>query len=110
GVQLNGTRAEGKRIVINWEFTDTKQSYVLTLEDATLIATRNALAKHADASLSSTRDALNAIALRRVSLGEAIQSGEIKAAGNSANVTELFSLLDTFSPNFEIVEPKRASN
>jgi alkyl sulfatase BDS1-like metallo-beta-lactamase superfamily hydrolase len=110
GVQLNGPKAEGKHIVINWEITDTKQSYVLTLEDATLIATPNTRAKSADASLISPRDALNAIALRRIGIGEAMGSGRIKVDGDAAKVAELFSLLDTFNPNFEIVEPKRAVN
>ena len=31
GVQLNGPRANGRRITLNWNFTDTKESYVLTL-------------------------------------------------------------------------------
>src|ERR1019366_10112498 len=32
GVRLNGPRAEGKHIVLNWSFTDTSESFVLTLE------------------------------------------------------------------------------
>jgi alkyl sulfatase BDS1-like metallo-beta-lactamase superfamily hydrolase len=110
GVQLNGQKADGKHIVINWNFTDTRQTFVLTLEDATLTATANMQASQADASLSLARDALNAIALRRIGLAEAIQSGRIKVVGNPTKVVELFSLLDTFNPNFEVVEPKRSPN
>jgi alkyl sulfatase BDS1-like metallo-beta-lactamase superfamily hydrolase len=36
GVQLNGPKADGKHIVINWNFTDAQQVYALTLEDSTL--------------------------------------------------------------------------
>jgi alkyl sulfatase BDS1-like metallo-beta-lactamase superfamily hydrolase len=110
GVQLNGPKAEGKRIVINWEFTDTKQSFVLTLEDSTLIATPDRRDGKADGSLISPRDTLNAIALRRLGVGEAIGSGRLRVTGEVAKVADLFALFDTFNPNFEVVEPKRVSN
>jgi alkyl sulfatase BDS1-like metallo-beta-lactamase superfamily hydrolase len=107
GVQLNGQKADGRHIVVNWDFTDTRQAFVTTLEDATLTATPNLQAVRADASLSLTRATFNAIALRSVAVADALHSGRIKAAGDPAKVVELFSLLDTFNPNFEIVEPKR---
>lgn len=36
GVRLNGSRAEGKRIVVNWAFTDTAEVYALNLENSAL--------------------------------------------------------------------------
>ncbi len=33
GVRLNGPKAEGKRIVLNWNFTDTGETFVLNLEN-----------------------------------------------------------------------------
>ena len=110
GVQLNGPKADGKHIVINWNFTDTGQAFALALEDATLTATPNMQASPADASLSLSRGTLDTIALRRISIAEAIQSGRIKVVGDAAKVVELFSLLDIFNPNFEVVEPKRSVN
>jgi alkyl sulfatase BDS1-like metallo-beta-lactamase superfamily hydrolase len=110
GVQLNGQRADGKHIVINWSFTDTQRVYALVLEDSTLTYTANKQAAGADASLTSTRDTLNAIVLRRVTVSDAIQSGQIRALGEAGKVGELFSLFETFNPNFEIVEPKKSSN
>ncbi len=32
GVRLNGPKAEGKHIVLNWSFSDTNEIFVLTLE------------------------------------------------------------------------------
>ena len=49
GVQLNGPRVNGHHVTLNWYFTDTKGSYVLTLQNSTLIYTRNKQASHADA-------------------------------------------------------------
>ncbi len=35
-VHLNGPRANGKKIVLNWNFTDTRAQYVLSLENSAL--------------------------------------------------------------------------
>src|SRR5260370_16328081 len=36
GVRLNAAKAEGKTMVINWNFSDSKQQFVLTLENSAL--------------------------------------------------------------------------
>ena len=110
GVQLNGPKADGKHIVINWNFTDAQASFVLTLEHSALTYIANEQDATADASLTLTRDALDRIMLRRVTFADAVQSGQIKVAGQAERVDELFSILDTFNPYFEIVEPKKPSN
>ncbi len=109
-VQLNPSKATGKHIVINWNFSDRGESYALTLEDSVLVHTANQQAAAADASLASTRDTLDAIVLRAVTIGDAVRSGQIKLVGEPEKATELFSLFDTFHPNFEIVEPKKTEN
>jgi alkyl sulfatase BDS1-like metallo-beta-lactamase superfamily hydrolase len=110
GVQLNGPKALGRRIVINWNFTDAQGSLVVTLEHSALTYVANKQIADAEASLSLTREALNEIVLRRITISDAIQSGQIKAVGEAKKAIELFSLFDTFNPNFEIVEPKKSAN
>jgi alkyl sulfatase BDS1-like metallo-beta-lactamase superfamily hydrolase len=110
GVQLNGPKADGRHIVINWNFTDPRTSFVLTLEHSALTYMANKQDAAADASLTLTRDALDGIMLRRVTFPDAVQSGQIKVAGQAEKVNELFSIFDTFNPYFEIVEPKKPSN
>src|SRR5258708_17148802 len=36
GVRLNGPKAEGNRIVLNWNFTDTKETFILNLDNCPL--------------------------------------------------------------------------
>jgi linear primary-alkylsulfatase len=60
--------------------------------------------------LAPIRGLCFSIELRRVTFPGAVQSGQIKVAGQAEKVDELFSLFDTFNPNFEIVEPKKLSN
>ena len=110
GVQLNGPKADGKHVVINWNFTDAKTSFVLNLQHSVLTYVANKQDAAADASLTLTRDALDGIMLRRVTFPEAVQSGQIKVAGLAERVADFFALFDTFNPNFEIVEPKKPSN
>jgi alkyl sulfatase BDS1-like metallo-beta-lactamase superfamily hydrolase len=110
GVQLNGPKADGRHIVINWNFTDARTSFVLTLEHSALTYRANKQDAAADASLTLSRDALDRIMLRRVTFADAVQSGQIKVVGQAEKVGELFSIFDTFNPNFEIVEPKKPSN
>jgi alkyl sulfatase BDS1-like metallo-beta-lactamase superfamily hydrolase len=110
GVQLNGPKADGRHIVINWNFTDAQTSFVLTLEHSALTYRANKQDAAADASLTLTRDVLDRIMLRRATFSDAVQSGQIKVAGQAEKVDELFSIFDTFNPNFEIVEPKKPSN
>jgi hypothetical protein len=47
--------------------------------------------------------------LRRVTFPGAVQSGQIKVAGQAEKVDKLFSLFDTFNANFEIVGPEKPS-
>ena len=96
--------------MINWNFTDAKASFVLTLGHSALTYVASKQDAAADASLTLTRDAMDGIMLRRVTFADAVRSGQIKVAGQAEKINELFSMLDTFNPHFEIVEPKRPSN
>ena len=96
--------------MINWNFTDAQTSFVLTLEHSALTYVANKQDTAADASLTSTRDALDGIMLHRVTIPDAVRSGQIKMSGQAGKVDELFSFFDTFNPHFEIVEPKKPSN
>ena len=106
-VRLNGLKAVGKTAVLNWVFTDTKQVYVLNLENCSLTHRSGQRAAHADATLTLTRQTLNAIMLTQTTFPEAVGAKKITIEGNPAKLLELLTLFDTFSPAFAIVEPKK---
>src|ERR1700712_1403600 len=106
-VRLNGAKADGKRAVLNWVFTDIAQTHVLNLEHSALTHRSGARVEHADATLTLTRMTLNTIMMQQTTFPEAVGAGHIKIEGNGAKLLELLSLFDTFSPLFEIVEPKK---
>ena len=107
GVRLNGPKAEGKHIVLNWSFTDTKEKFVLTLENCALTYLEGAQDARADASFTLSRSMLDEAIAKQTSFPEAIASGKIKFTGNAMRLAELMGLMDEFPRMFEIVEPRR---
>jgi alkyl sulfatase BDS1-like metallo-beta-lactamase superfamily hydrolase len=107
GVRLNGPKAEGKHIVLNWSFTDTNENFVLTLENCALTYIAGAQAAAADAGFTLARSTLDEVIAKRATFPEAVASGKIKSTGNAMRLAELMALMDEFPRMFEIVEPKR---
>jgi alkyl sulfatase BDS1-like metallo-beta-lactamase superfamily hydrolase len=109
GIRLNGPKAEGKRIVLNWSFTDTSETFVLNLENCALTYIAGAQAGDADASFTLARGTLDEVIARQTSFPEAVAAGKIKFTGNAMRLAELMGLMDEFPRMFEIVEPKRTA-
>ena len=109
GIRLNGPRAEGKHIVLNWNFTDTGETFVLTLENCALTYIERAQAATADATFSLPRGVLDEVIAKQTSFPEAVAAGKIKFTGNAMRLGELMALMDEFPRMFEIVEPKRTA-
>lgn len=107
GIRLNGPRAEGKHIVLNWSFSDTGESFVLNLENCALTYTEGVQAEGADASFTLARSTLDEVIAKLTSFPEAVAAGKIKLAGNPMRLAELMGLMDEFPRMFEIVEPRR---
>jgi len=108
GVRLNGPKAEGKRIVLNWQFTDTDEKFILNLENCALTYVDGAQADQADAGFVLARGTLDEVIAKLTTFPEAVASGRIKVRGDAMRLGELMSLMDEFPRMFEIVEPKRA--
>src|SRR5256885_369547 len=93
GVRLNGPNAEGKHIVLNWSFTDTKENFVLTLENCALTYLEGAQAAGADATFTLPRSMLDEVIAKQTSFPEAIASGKIKFTGNAMRLAEVIGLM-----------------
>jgi alkyl sulfatase BDS1-like metallo-beta-lactamase superfamily hydrolase len=106
GVRLNGPKADGKHIVLNWAFTDTSEKFALTLENCALTYAEGVQASNADASFMP-RALLDEVIAKQATFPEAMAAGKIKVTGNPMKLGELMALMDEFPRMFEIVEPKR---
>jgi alkyl sulfatase BDS1-like metallo-beta-lactamase superfamily hydrolase len=107
GIRLNGPKAEGKHLVLNWSFTDTGESFVLNLENSALTYTEGLQSEKADASFALARSTLDEVIAKQTSFPEAVAAGKVRLSGDAMRLAELMSLMDEFPRMFEIVEPKR---
>src|ERR1700686_5456504 len=78
GVRLNGPKAEGKHIVLNWSFSDTGETFALNLENAALTYTEGVQSEKADASFTLTRAVLDEVVAKQTSFPEAVAAGKVK--------------------------------
>jgi alkyl sulfatase BDS1-like metallo-beta-lactamase superfamily hydrolase len=106
GVRLNGEKAAGKTIVLNWRLTDTRQEYVLNLDNSALTYVEDSQADEADATVTLTRATLDEISMRTTTFESALQSGQISVTGKREKLVELLEMLDTFPLQFAVVEPR----
>jgi alkyl sulfatase BDS1-like metallo-beta-lactamase superfamily hydrolase len=106
GVRLNAAKAEGKTMVLNWAFSDSKQRFMLTLENSALTYVAGKQAPSADATITLARATLDAVTLQLTTFPDAVKAGLIKIDGDPRKIGELLSMLDTFSAMFEVIEPK----
>jgi alkyl sulfatase BDS1-like metallo-beta-lactamase superfamily hydrolase len=104
GVRLNGPKAAGKVIKLNVNLTNIGKTYAVVVENGVLNYADKPM-EGADAHLTLTKDTLDRIQLKQVSVEEAISSGEIKIDGREQAFTEFLGLLDTYPFWFNIVTP-----
>ena len=109
GVRLNGEKAEGRRIVINWVFPDLARTYLLNLENCALTYLADRRSDRADATVTLDRITLDRLLLRELAVAEAAQSGLLRVEGDPSRLAELFTLFDEFALMFEVVEPQRSA-
>jgi len=104
-VRLNGPKAEGKRIAVNWVFSDPQESYGVTLENGVLNHKRERLHAAPDATVFLSRRVFDDIATKQATFLGRILAGEIKVEGGLLKFLEMMSCLDELDPRFPIVTP-----
>ena len=105
GVRLDAAKAEGKHLVINWQLTDTEESYRLNLEHATLTYRTGVQDDNAQATVSMTRSTLDQILLQQTTFSEAVKAGLIQISGEPNAFFGLLQMLEVPSGDFPIVTP-----
>nr|WP_245334859.1 alkyl sulfatase dimerization domain-containing protein [Bradyrhizobium mercantei] len=107
GVRVIARKAEGLVIVLNWNFTDTGETFLLTLENCALTYLSGVQSEAPDATCVLRRDALDGIIGKQVTLLDSIRSGAVTVTGDVQKLETLMSVMDSFSGTFELVEPIR---
>lgn len=104
-IQLNGPKAAGKVMHINFVLPDSNEDYGLGLENGVLNTYDEPFAD-ADATLTIDRNRFNEVVLGQSQLMELVQAGEAVIDGNAEKFVEFMSLLDTFELWWPVVTPK----
>ena len=105
GVRLNGERAGGTRLSLNWVFTDTDERVLLRLSNGALSHVIGRTDDDAQATITLTRAALNRFILGQTTLDAEAASGEIAVSPDIAPLDTMLGLLDDFDLWFNVVEP-----
>jgi len=104
-VHVDPARAGDKQITLGLSFTDTNEQLTLTLRNSVLSHSLAAAPDDADARITLTRSALNAILLGEKTVQEQIGAGAVRLEGRAEALEEVLGVRDTFPFWFDIVTP-----
>ncbi|MES2708912.1 MAG: alkyl sulfatase dimerization domain-containing protein [Verrucomicrobiota bacterium] len=102
-IQINPKKAEGKTAAIKLALPDTKESYLLSLENSVLNAVPGKDGQKADVTLTLPRAALNSIILAEAKLPALVADGTAKIEGSQESLMALLSSLEPFEFWFDII-------
>ncbi len=105
-VALNGPDAEDVKLVINFDFRDAGEHYVVTIENAVLHFRKAPAARNANATLALTTPMLVKLVTKQVGIKDVLTSPDLKVTGSTLDLIRFFSLLDKPDLVFPIVTPK----
>ncbi|MBT9499672.1 MAG: MBL fold metallo-hydrolase [Burkholderiaceae bacterium] len=100
---LNGPKAEGINLTINLVLSDSKESYVLWIENAVLHHKRGEPAPNANATLTLTKPIFIKMMAGTAGVKDTLLSDDLKTAGSKIDLMRFFSLIDKAPGTFAIV-------
>jgi alkyl sulfatase BDS1-like metallo-beta-lactamase superfamily hydrolase len=100
---LDGPAAEGKDLKVNLVLSDTKESYVLWIENAVLHHKKAAPAADANATLTLTKDIFIKMIAGTAGVKDTLLSDDLKVTGSTIDLVRFFALIDKAPGTFQIV-------
>ncbi len=100
---LNGPKADGKNLRIHLVLSDTKESYLLWIENAVLHFRRTPADPGADATLTLTRDMLVRMIAGTAGARDLLMGDDLRVTGSRLALVQFFGLLDKSEGNFAMV-------
>lgn len=104
-VRLNGERAAGHDLKINWVQPDTGRRYALSVENGVFLYKPERQFADAGVTLTMPRTALIGALLGQATLPAELSSGRASVEGDPAVLQAWLGMLDRFDPQFDIVTP-----
>jgi len=102
---LNGPAAENKNLKINLVISDTKESFVLWIENAVLHHKKAEPAVNANATLTLTKEIFVKMMAGTAGMKDTLMSDDLKITGSVIDLVRFFTLIDKAPGTFAIVTP-----
>jgi alkyl sulfatase BDS1-like metallo-beta-lactamase superfamily hydrolase len=100
---LDGPAADGKNLKVNLVLTDTKESYVLWIENAVLHHRKGTPAGDANATLTLTKPIFIKMMAGTAGIKDTLMSDDLKVDGSKIDLVRFFTLIDKAPGTFAIV-------
>jgi alkyl sulfatase BDS1-like metallo-beta-lactamase superfamily hydrolase len=104
-MRLNGDAVGGVDLGINLVVSDLDERWFVGLSHRALRYRIDKQTPDADATVTTTREALTAVVSGERTLDEAIDAGDLTIDGDAAALRAIVDNLDVFLGGFPIVEP-----
>jgi alkyl sulfatase BDS1-like metallo-beta-lactamase superfamily hydrolase len=91
--------------VLGWLLEDSGEQLVQTLRHSALTQVMHKKSPDAAAQVSTTRETLVALIVRRTTVTQALADGRLRVVGDASCVAALFEMLDDFALQFDVVTP-----
>jgi len=105
-IRLDGPRAWGHDLRIDWRVTEPDEEHAIAVRNGVLRHRPGGHEEQPDAALIIEREALDQLLLQLADVGELAESGRLRVEGDAARLGELLGLLDDPDPGFAIVTPE----
>ena len=102
---LNGPDAEDMNLKINLVFSDTKESFVLWIENAVLHHKKAPPAANANATLTLTKEIFIKMIIGTAGVKDTLMSDDLKITGSKIDLIRFFRLIEKAPGTFAIVTP-----
>ena len=105
-IRLDGPRAWGRHLRIDWVISDPDEEHALSVRNGVLHHRPGRHEPPADASLFVDREAFDQLLLKTADPAALAESGRLRVEGDGEKLGELLGLLDEPDPAFAIVTPE----
>jgi alkyl sulfatase BDS1-like metallo-beta-lactamase superfamily hydrolase len=102
---LDGPAAEGKDLKVNLVLTDTRESFVLWIENAVLHHRKAPPAADANATLTLTKPIFIKMMAGTAGVKDTLLSDDLKVTGSKIDLVRFFALIDKAPGTFPVVSP-----
>lgn len=108
GMRLNGPKADKINMALNIELTDTKQQYLVTIENAVLHGYADRSSNEPDATATISSSDFKLLMLGLADQQELISNNKLALVDPENRLAQLLALFDVFPRRFPIMTPRDA--